>query len=193
MWRTADQTAAALRVKRKLQFEDLGTGVDLAIAHRHHAALSRSLIFVTLLLLVSSCARSDAAPVNLPPRPKLADVVATEYRFRLSTRQMPQGRTVFRVRNDGDLAHDLSLVRLPEDVPPIAEQLRSGDRRAVPTIARLAPRPPDDHDIFAVDLTIGRYAILCFIKDADDATHASKGMALEFRVGEPPRAQGGTK
>lgn len=94
----------------------------------------------------------------------------------------PVGRQVFRVTNAGGAEHALVVISLPEEVPPIAEQLRSGDRRGVPTFAKLPSRPPGSDDVFAVELAAGRYALVCFVTDPDGVSHALKGMASEFRV-----------
>ena len=96
--------------------------------------------------------------------------------------QVSAGRVVFRVRNVGRLTHELILVSLPPDVPPIAEQLRSENRFGVDTIATLRNRAPGTADTFASDLTSGRYAFVCFLTDPDGVNHALKGMASEFRV-----------
>lgn len=95
---------------------------------------------------------------------------------------VPAGRQVFRITNRGATNHSLVLVSLPEDVPPIVEQLRSDDRRGVPTFAKVPARPPGSDDIFAVDLPPGRYGLVCFVTDPDGVSHAAKGMASEFRV-----------
>lgn len=95
---------------------------------------------------------------------------------------VPVGRLVFRITNAGAAEHSVVLVSLPEDVPPIGEQLRSDDRRGVPTFAKVPARPPGSNDTFAVDLPPGRYALVCFVTDPDGVSHAAKGMASEFRV-----------
>ena len=70
---------------------------------------------------------------------------------RCSGSAMPEPRTT------------LSSCSLPEDVPSIVDQLRSADRRGVPTFAQLPARSPGSNDTFAVDLTPGRYALVCFL------------------------------
>ena len=96
--------------------------------------------------------------------------------------QAPRGRVVFRVRNAGTMAHELILVSLAEELPPIREQLQSATRRAVDTLVTLRDRKPGSNGIFAADLDPGRYAFICFISDPDGVSHALKGMASEFRV-----------
>ena len=75
-----------------------------------------------------------------------------------------------------------TIVALPEDFPPLAEQLRSSTRTGVATLARILRRPPGEHGTIAVDLPPGRYGFLCFVADADGVAHAVKGMAAEIRV-----------
>lgn len=106
-----------------------------------------------------------------------------EFRFD-HQRDVPAGRVVFRVRNDGRLEHELTLLPLAEDVPPISEQISGQKRRPVSLFAGVYPRQPGATDTFAVDLVAGRrYAMLCSLRDADGTSHARKGMASEFRAG----------
>jgi hypothetical protein len=137
------------------------------------------LVVATALLAGCTPGRAGGAP--LPPSPARIDVTMVEYEFRLPA-TVPSGRQVFRVTNAGALEHSLVLVSLAEDVPPILDQLRSQDRRGAPTFAKFAARPPGSQDTFAVELPPGRYALICFVTDADGNSHAAKGMASEFRV-----------
>lgn len=140
-----------------------------------------------LVALTGACARAPAPTGYLPAAPAIVDVVEQDYGYALGGgADIPPGRAVFRVANRSRLAHDLSLVALPDDVPPIIDQLRSSDRRVVATLARLPSRPPGSNDAFAVDLAPGRYALLCFQKEGTEEPHAFKGMVVEFRVGSPP-------
>jgi len=91
------------------------------------------------------------------------------------------GRVVLRVRNSGQLTHELSIVPLPEGLPPIAAQLRSSVRRPLPAMANVS-RDPGGERRFAIDLSPGRYAFLCFLKADDGESHALKGMASEMLV-----------
>ena len=105
----------------------------------------------------------------------------SDYAFRHPP-EAPPGRVVFRVTNAGALPHSLVLVELPEDFPPVDEQLRSDVRRPVANLARVPERPPGSRDTYAVDLIPGRYAMACFVTDPDGVSHALKGMSSEFRV-----------
>lgn len=144
-----------------------------------------------LLALLGGCGPRSESRGYLPPRPTIVEVVEHERSYRISPRQLPAGRTVLQVMNRSSLKHDLSLVAVPEDMPPIAQQLRSPDRRAIATMARLPSREPGSTDAFAVDLPPGRYALLCFEKDGTGTPHARLGMAAEFRVVSTAETGGG--
>ena len=105
-----------------------------------------------------------------------------EYRFLLRPPTAP-GRVVLRIRNTGHLRHDLVLTQLPEDLPPILDQLQGSTRRNATNIASVRPRSPGSRTAIAVDLAPGRYAIICFVQDPDGQQHARKGMAAEFWIG----------
>lgn len=138
-----------------------------------------------LLLAVPACGADPAPTRPLPPGPETVDVTMREYHFDLPD-ILPRGRVVFRARNAGRVPHDLALVLLGEDVPPIAEELRNERGRLVRTLASMPPRAPGATGTFAVDLAPGRYAVICFVADQDGAQHARKGMASEFRVAAAP-------
>lgn len=104
-----------------------------------------------------------------------------EYRFEHPPRAL-RGRVVFVVRNTGSVPHELILVALPEDFPPLDQQLRSDERRGADTLAALRDRKPGSRGTFSADLPSGRYAFACFVRDADGESHALKGMTSEFRV-----------
>jgi uncharacterized cupredoxin-like copper-binding protein len=129
-------------------------------------------------VLLTACGKTDAP---LPSSPPLVGVTMREYGFDHRP-SLPRGRVVLRVRNAGRLRHEMTLERLPEDFPPIDEQLRSKTRRAVATLAYLHPLGPGASDAIAVDLGPGRYAMVCFIEGRDGTAHALKGMNSEFRV-----------
>lgn len=117
------------------------------------------------------------------PRPTpVVPVKMTEYAFGVAS-SVPSGRVVFRVRNAGRLPHRVTLVRLPDDMPPIKAQLRGTERRFLEPFAGMPERRPGTTSSFAVDLEPGRrYAFICFTVDRDNKTHAQKGMGGEFRT-----------
>jgi len=138
-----------------------------------------------------SCDR-QAPPAPLPPPPAVVDITMRDYEFRYDP-DIPPGRVVFRVRNAGPSAHEVDLVSLPEDMPPIDEQLRGSERRFVDAVAVMPTHQPGTSGVFAADLRPGRYALVCFLLDAEGKAHALRGMNSEFHVtgAFPPAARGG--
>ncbi len=140
-------------------------------------------LLLAIPLLSGSCVigggTTKGAP--LPPPPGNVKVTMAEYRFDLAS-AVPRGRVVFDVANIGAIDHALTLIELPEDVPPLDVQLHSTERRGAATLARVPSRPPGGGSRFAVDLPPGRYGLVCFLADPDGVIHALKGMNAEFRV-----------
>lgn len=94
---------------------------------------------------------------------------------------IPAGPVVFRINNDGRLKHELFLLRLPKDLKgTLDEQLHRKEQRVALPVASTLPRLPRQSSTFAVDLSPGRYGLVCFIKDEDGEQHALKGMNAEF-------------
>lgn len=106
-----------------------------------------------------------------------------DYGFDFDT-PIPSGRVVFRVHNTGSVTHRVTLVPLPEDLPPIQEQVHSDQRRGVRPLGGVNPRQPGGRSVFAVDLEEGRrYALICYEKDDEGVVHARLGGVAEFRAG----------
>lgn len=138
----------------------------------------RLAVALGVLLVAVSCGGSGTA---FPGRPDQVEVVMREYRFDHPA-VLRAGRTVVRAPNRGRLAHELVLVFLPPELPPLDEQLHSSGRTVVATIVSLHRRAPGEAGTFAIDLEPGRYAFICFVQDPDGVQHALKGMNSEFRV-----------
>lgn len=129
---------------------------------------------------LGGCGRSEP-PLPLPPA--MVDIVMDEYRFDVEQR-LPAGRTVLRVTNAGEVDHEMVVVTLPEDFPPLDAQLRGDVRRPVGGIVAIVrARPPGSSRTLALELDAGRYGLICFLRDADDVPHARKGMSAELQVG----------
>lgn len=132
-------------------------------------------------LALGACRSSPGPP--LPAEATEVMVAMTEYRFDYE-RPIPEGAVVFRVDNAGTVDHELYLVEIPKNLETsLEEQLRSAERRVVLPIASSPLRSPGQGTVFAVDLTPGRYGLICFVKDPDGKQHFQKGMNSEFRVG----------
>ncbi|MGH9177883.1 MAG: hypothetical protein ACRD0N_04940 [Acidimicrobiales bacterium] len=151
--------------------------------------LRRSRLGPALLLVLggAGCSASGSGGAPLPAGPPVVTVRMTEYLFDYPT-PVPSGRVVFRFENEGRLVHQPDLILLSDNIPPIMEQLRGGERAAVGQFAGIPPRNPGEPGTYAVDLVPGqRYAFVCFATDPDDdESHALQGMASEFRAGGGP-------
>ncbi len=129
-------------------------------------------------LLICSCGSSGPA---LPTGPPIITIDMSEYRYAY-TQHIPSGRVIFRMVNTGHQVHEPNLFPLSDQVPPIDQQVRGGTRVVVAPYAAVLPRQPGQVGTFAVDLRAGqRYAFVCFARTAGNKTHASLGMAIEFR------------
>ena len=103
------------------------------------------------------------------------------------------GPTLFRVTNGGTVPHELEMLPLADDVPPIDVQLKGTQRRVVTPFAGVESRQPGRAGAFAVNLTPGvKYALICFLADPDGTSHAHEGMTSEFRTtgGDPATGPG---
>ncbi len=142
------------------------------------------LVAAVMALAATSCDGTGRPAAALPsPMPEIS-VTMDEYRFDYD-QTIPAGRVLFRTTNAGEAGHQLTLVPLDDDMPPIDEQLRGTERRAVAPVAQVRPRPPGAGGSFVVDLEPGRrYAMICFLRARDGQSHARKGMTAEFRT--PP-------
>jgi len=156
----------------------------MAAAPARPAGIAVTVGCAVVVTVLGACQPSvSRPPAPLPPAPAVVEVTMREFRFD-HQRDVPAGRVVFQLRNDGRLEHELTLLPLAEDVPPISEQVSGSQRRQLAPFAGVYPRQPGTTDTFAVDLVAGRrYALLCYLRDSDGTSHARKGMASEFRAG----------
>lgn len=151
-------------------------------------ALRGGLTALLVMLAGSSCAGDPpqgTARLTAPAPAPVVEVRMADFRFEMKT-QVPPGRVVFQMINTGRETHNLILIPLPEDLPPIEEQIRGAQRRLVEPYAGIYDREPGDTGTFAVNLMPGqRYAIICTVVGEDGEPHSKKGMVTEFRVAEP--------
>lgn len=150
-----------------------------------------------VMILAATLTGCAASPDNAtrPPAPRPAPVVRVsmlEHRFELD-RPVPAGRVVFRFDNAGQAPHNVVMIPLAEDLPPIDVQLRGSQRRVVEPFAGIYDREPGDTGSFAVDLVADqRYAIVCTVTGEDGQPHWMHGMAAEFRTPPAPAPAGTT-
>lgn len=141
----------------------------------------RAALVAVMAGVATSCAFFRAHGPPLPPQPQMVHVTMDEFNFLYSPPTSP-GRVLFTVGNVGQDSHEMVIVSLPEDFPPLNEQLQSDTRRPVETIAVLPERLPGGTGQIAVDLAPGRYGMICFVRDPSGKTHAAMGMSSEFRI-----------
>lgn len=138
-----------------------------------------ALLVLAAGLATAGCTAGAAAPLP-PARPH---VVVTVFDDHIQLGSVPDGQVVFDIRNDGTKRHRLSLVLLPDNLPPLDQQLRGAQREVVTTQAAVADIEPGGAGTFATNLAAGRYGLVDFGADADGASHALQGVNTEFRTG----------
>lgn len=147
---------------------------------------SRLAVAALMAVVLASCQAAGAERPDAPPPPPVIELKMLEYRYEPGpgAANIPAGRVNFQLRNVGDQGHQPTLLVLPDDLPPIDEQLQGSTRRNVPTLAANSGVAPGVSGALAVDLKAGqRYAFVCFVKTSDDKDHSRLGMAWEFRAG----------
>jgi len=144
------------------------------------------LVWIPVVVVTAIAAATTFAVVSkddpLFAGPEVVNVTMrdNQYVYRQPTRS---GRVVFRVRNDDSVEHRIGIYLLPNDMPPIDEQLSGKERRSVDKLADPLPREPGEFESFAIDLVPGqRYALLCFLAAGGNKTYAELGMNSEFRT-----------
>jgi hypothetical protein len=132
-------------------------------------------------LVLASCGGQETRRPAAPAPPPVIPVEMREFSFGFDG-EMAAGRTVFRLVNRGSVIHQPLLLRLDDDLPPLAEQLAGDQRRPVDPFAGTLPRRPGQVGTFAVDLIQGqRYGLICVATDEQGISHARRGMNAEFR------------
>jgi len=137
---------------------------------------------VVVAAVIGGCGERDPHPIGVPPIVvvTMRDVGGGRLDY---NHVVPGGRVVFKVVNAGRSVHRLALFPLPEDFPPIAEQLKGTERRPITPFAGVPDHLPGETASFAVDLEAGhRYALVDFSEDAEGVSQALKGMTSEFRT-----------
>lgn len=113
-------------------------------------------------------------------------ITLSNYAFSFS-KPLTAGRHTIRIINNGDQPHEAVMFRLMpggtgEDIANWVGSGMQGPPPAAP-ITGISAEAPDRDNILPVDLTAGRYALLCFMPDvADGRPHAAHGMVYDFDV-----------
>lgn len=149
----------------------------------HRARGSLLAVSVATMFAPVACQAGAVERPAAPPSPAVVELTMTEHQYQAMPEEVPPGRVVFRLKNEGSEGHQPTLVALPEDFPPLAEQLAGGERRDVPTVAGNPGIGPGVTGAVAVDLAPGqRYAFICYAKTDDGRDHSRMGMIWEFRT-----------
>jgi hypothetical protein len=135
---------------------------------------------------------TDPLQVPVPSRTTAIGVKMDEFVFTYDPAKIKDGNVVFRISNAGEQAHELVLLRVPEDfnlqAALASDQLPAG----IEFVGGIAPKAPKESAnlVFTEALMAGRYMMLCFLPDTSDplgTPHVVKGMASDFAI----PAQGG--
>ena len=128
----------------------------------------------------------EATSDELPDGAKSVALRLVDFGFEFDAAAVPSsGNFGFKVANAGQQPHEVVVVSLPADgtVEEALEQMGEEDE---PAGLKLFIQPGQSVDMaFESPLAPGRYALLCFFPDVEDAEappHFAKGMVAEFTV-----------
>jgi len=129
--------------------------------------------------LLSNC---RALPANLSQSPPELRVAMTEFQFQHS-HVVSAGHIVIAAENKGKVVHRLIIAPLPNDFPPVAQEMKGGEPRSVLPLAGIPDQSPGETGRVAVDLKAGRYGLFCLVVEPKTGrSHARMGMASELKV-----------
>lgn len=140
---------------------------------------------VSSAVIISACGVPVGGESSGPLPAGPSEETVTIYDDELSYDEpVSAGRVVFRIFNAASEPHKLTILPLPEDMPPLAQQLRGSKRVALNAFAGVPPRQPGTWGTFAVNLQPNRrYALVCLMRDEEGESHARRGISAEFRTG----------
>jgi hypothetical protein len=124
---------------------------------------------------------------DIPSGVKTIDLEMKEFEFDFDKSQITDGNFAFKVHNGGDQVHEVIVASIPDDLDLAAAVQSNTQPEGVTQVALGGPVSPgkDTTVVFDKPLDPGRYALLDFIPDRDDANHvphAKKGMYTDFTV-----------
>lgn len=131
-----------------------------------------------------------------------AEVTAVDYGYEGMPESVPAGRVGIRLDNTGGEVHEAVMLRINDDGPGLDELLQMPEEEAEKLTEFLGVvfAPPGENASAVMDLTPGRYAMVCFIPvgttsmealetgspeegtDEGGPPHFTEGMATEFTV-----------
>lgn len=171
-----------VRIRRGRADRPIADGIQTEPARRW-PRIGITLLGLSVVAVVLVAARTPEPEEGwLPTAPPVVEATMQENAFGLDS-SVPSGRVVFEVRNIGRLPHRLVVVPFSDDMPPIKDLIEDKQTTVIQPFAAVRAQPPGGRGTFAADLRPDtRYAMVCLVRDADNRTHADKGMFAEFRT-----------
>ncbi|MEI2688885.1 MAG: hypothetical protein V9H69_03920 [Anaerolineae bacterium] len=143
-------------------------------------------LFASVILLLGALAVAACASPTGAAKPAEITVVAKDFTYELPA-QMPAGLTTITLKNEGAEPHHAQFARVNDDVSDeqIMAALQQGPDAALALVTLPggpAVIPPGQSTQVTIDLTPGRYLVLCFVPGHDGVPHAAKGMISMTQV-----------
>ncbi|MBA2753093.1 MAG: hypothetical protein H0U40_01345 [Chloroflexia bacterium] len=113
----------------------------------------------------------------------LVEITMTDFAYELSQSNIPAGQTIaFNGRNDGEYAHEIIVLQLPEGAT--VEQVVNGEipEEDVRFYGFAIAAPGQTAHFGLTDLEPGTYHIICYFDSPDGIPHVMRGMEAEFVV-----------
>jgi len=117
----------------------------------------------------------------------VVDVITVEYGFAGIDATLPAGETEFTFTNNGEEPHEMTLIPLTDDAPPLEELIEGSEKEASKYFAgkpeHTDAKPGEEGKSITVDLQPGVYAYVCFVQTKQsEKPHAFLGMRGTFEV-----------
>lgn len=148
----------------------------------------RTRIAAPLALLLVAAILSACASLAPAVQPAQLTIVAKDFAYELPA-QIDAGLTTITLKNEGAEPHHAQFARVNDDVSneQIMAALQQGPDAALPLVTLPggpAVIPPGQSTEVTIDLTPGRYIVLCLVPSHDGVPHAAKGMVSMAEVVE---------
>jgi hypothetical protein len=133
-----------------------------------------------------SAANAKPDVATQPAAPRVVDVTATEFAFRMPD-TIPAGVTTFKLTDAGQQLHHMQLIKL-EDGKTLADLAAALKKPgplpswAIESGGPNPPRPGGGVSELTQMVEPGNYAVVCFVPGPDGLPHLAKGMAKPLTV-----------
>lgn len=139
-----------------------------------------------ILILLTAGVLTACNALVAAPQPAILTLVAKDFSYDLPP-QLDAGLTKIVFKNQGAEPHHAQFARIKDDVTneQLAAALQQGPDAALPLVT-LPGGPavidPGQSEEVTINLTPGRYVVLCFVTSHDGVAHAAKGMVSMAEV-----------